>query len=41
MRLIHFMIASLKHIPLMATRKNSRLLEATEGLAGARAGALG
>jgi hypothetical protein len=41
LRLIHYMIASLKHIPLMATKKNARLLEATEGLAGARAPALG
>ena len=37
LRLIHFMIASLKHIPLMAQKKSSRLLQATEGLAGARA----
>jgi hypothetical protein len=41
LRLIHYMIASLKHIPLMAQKKNSRLLEATEGLAGARAPAMG
>jgi hypothetical protein len=41
MRLIHLMIASLKHIPLMASKKNAQLLEATEGLAGARAPALG
>jgi hypothetical protein len=31
LRLIHYMIASLKHIPLMANKKNSRLLEATAG----------
>ncbi len=40
-RLIHYMIASLKHIPLLANKKNSRLLEATEGLAGVRAPAVG
>jgi SapC len=34
MRLIHLMIASLKQIPLMARKKHSRLLEATEGLGG-------
>lgn len=32
LRLIHLMIASLKHISLMANKKNARLLEATEGL---------
>ncbi len=36
MRLVHFIIASLKHVPLMARRKNNRLLEATEGIAAAR-----
>lgn len=36
MRLAHLMIASLKHVPLMARRKNNRLLEATEGLATTR-----
>lgn len=41
LRLIHYMIASLKHIPLLATRKNSRLLKATEGLAGVRMPAAG
>ena len=41
LRLIDYMIASLKHIPLMANKKNSRLLQATEGLAGARAPAMG
>jgi hypothetical protein len=41
MRLIYLMIASLKQIPIMARKKNSRLLEATEGLAGARSSALG
>jgi hypothetical protein len=34
MRLIDFMLISLNHIPLLANKKNSRLLEATEGLAG-------
>jgi hypothetical protein len=34
--LIHFMIASLKQLPLMAHRKNSRLLEATTNVAGLR-----
>jgi len=33
MRLMHLMIASLKHVPLMARKKNERLLKATEGLA--------
>jgi hypothetical protein len=37
LRLVHLMIASLKNIPLLANKKNARLLEATEGLAGARA----
>jgi hypothetical protein len=32
--LIHLMIASLKQLPLMARRKNSRLLEATAHIAG-------
>ncbi len=41
MRLIYLMIASLKQVPIMARKKNSRLLEATEGLAGARSSALG
>jgi SapC len=41
MRLIHLMIASLKQIPVLARKKNSRLLQGTEGLAGARAPALG
>jgi hypothetical protein len=39
--LIHLMIASLKQIPLMARKKNTRLLQATEGLAGMRTSALG
>jgi hypothetical protein len=41
LRLIYYMIASLKHIPVLASKKNSRLLEATEGLAGVRAPAMG
>jgi len=41
MRLIDCMIASLKHFPLMTNKKNARLLEATEGLAGARTPAVG
>lgn len=41
LRLIHYMIASLKHIPRMANQKNAQLLEATEGLASAHARALG
>ena len=36
MRLIYLMIASLKQIPLMGRKKNTRLLEATESLAGTR-----
>jgi hypothetical protein len=35
MRLIHYMIASLKQVAVMARRKNSRLLKGTEGLASA------
>lgn len=34
--LIHLMIASLKQLPLMARRKNSRLLDATADVAGLR-----
>jgi hypothetical protein len=41
LRLIDYMIASLKQVPVMARKKNSRLLNATEGLAGARASATG
>jgi SapC len=37
--LIHLMIASLKQLPPMARRKNSRLLEATMGVGGLRASA--
>lgn len=41
MRLIHYMIASLKQVPVLARKKNSLLLRGTEGLAGARTAALG
>lgn len=34
--LVHLMIASLKQLPVMARRKNSRLLEATAHIAGLR-----
>ena len=37
LRLIHLMIASLKQFPVLARKKNGRILEATEKLAGARA----
>jgi SapC len=36
MRLIHYMIASLKQVAVLARKKNSQVLKATEGLAGAR-----
>jgi hypothetical protein len=39
LRLIHLMIASLKQVPVLARKKNSRLLQATDGLAGARSAA--
>jgi SapC len=41
LRLIDYMIASLKQVPVMARKKNSRLLKGTESLAGARASAMG
>ena len=41
LRLIDYMIASLKQVPVLARKKNSRLLGATENLAGVRAGATG
>jgi hypothetical protein len=41
MRLIHYMIASQKQVAVMGRKKNSRILKATEGLAGARTSALG
>jgi hypothetical protein len=34
LRLIHLMIASLKQFPVLARKKNGRLLDATRGLAG-------
>jgi SapC len=40
LRLIHLMIASLKQFPLLARKKNNRILKATESLAGARASAV-
>lgn len=36
LRLIHLMIASLKQFPVLARKKNGRILKATEGLAGVR-----
>lgn len=41
MRLIHYMIASLKQFPVLARKKNARLLKSTEGLAGVHAAAHG
>jgi SapC len=41
MRLMHLMIGSLKHVPLMARKKNDRLLEPTETLAATRTPTLG
>jgi len=41
MRLIHYMIASLKQVPVLARKKNSLFLRETESLAGARAPAMG
>jgi hypothetical protein len=41
MRLIHYMIASQKQVAVLARKKNSRILKATEGLAGARTSAVG
>jgi hypothetical protein len=37
LRLIHLMIGSLKQIPVLARKKNGRLLKSTENLAGLRA----
>jgi hypothetical protein len=37
LRLMHLMIASLKQFPILARRKNGRMLKATESLAGVRA----
>ena len=41
LRLMHLMIASLKQFPILARKKNGRILQATEGLAGVRAAAGG
>jgi hypothetical protein len=41
LRLMHYMIASLKQFPVLARKKNARLLTSTEGLAGVRAAAHG
>ncbi|HXS19746.1 MAG TPA: SapC family protein [Steroidobacteraceae bacterium] len=41
MRLIHYMIGSLKQFAVLARKKNGRILKATEGLAGLRPSALG
>ena len=41
MRLIHYMIGSLKQIPVLARKKNGRILKATESLAGVRTAVLG
>ncbi|MGH8297320.1 MAG: SapC family protein [Steroidobacteraceae bacterium] len=41
LRLIHYMIASLKQFPVLARKKNGRILKATESLAGVRTSALG
>jgi hypothetical protein len=35
LRLIHMMIVSLKQFPVLARKRNGRLLEATRGLGGA------
>jgi hypothetical protein len=37
LRLMHLMIASLKQFPILARKKNGRMLKATESLAGVRA----
>jgi SapC len=37
LRLMHLMIASLKQFPVLARKKNARMLRATESLAGVRA----
>jgi len=41
MRLCHYMIASLKQFPVLARKKNGRILKATESLAGVPTAALG
>lgn len=37
LRLCHYMISSLKQVPVMARKRNARLLKGTEGLAGLQA----
>jgi SapC len=41
MRLIHYMIGSLKQFQVLARKKNGRILQATESLVGVRPSALG
>lgn len=41
LRLCHYMISSLKQVPVMARKRNARLLASTEGLAGVQARARG
>jgi hypothetical protein len=41
MRLIHYMLASLKQVPVLARKRNAQLLEATASLTGVRAPAFG
>jgi hypothetical protein len=41
MRLIHYMIASQRQVAVLARKKNARLLDATESLAGTRTPAVG
>jgi len=41
LRLMHLMIASVKHFPLLARKKNGRIMRGTESLAGARAPVIG
>jgi hypothetical protein len=41
LRLIHLMIASLKQFPILARKKNARILKATESLAGVRESLVG
>jgi hypothetical protein len=41
LRLMHLMIASLKQFPVLARKKNGRILTGTESLAGARTPAVG
>jgi hypothetical protein len=40
LRLVYLMIASLKQFPILARKKNNRILKATESLAGVRASAV-